>query len=66
MAHYEQYILRVTAGPTYDASSQQPVHVNAEKPLTISSEHVDANITVRIKDYRGIHLSSHTLQPLSH
>jgi len=46
-------MLRVTAGPTYDTSKHQDVLVNSEKPVNISSEHLDARIHVRIKDYRG-------------
>jgi hypothetical protein len=53
MSRYDQYILKVTAGATYDASKHEDVHVNTEKPINISSEHLDARIQVRIKDYRG-------------
>jgi hypothetical protein len=59
MVHHEQYILRVTAGHSYDTSKHQDVHVNTEKPVEISSEHIDAKIHIRIKDYRGIPLSSY-------
>lgn len=54
MSHHEQYILKVTAGATYDTSKHEDVHVNTEKPVNISSEHLDARIQVRIKDYRGM------------
>ena len=53
MPHHEQYILKVTAGATYDTSKHQDVLVNTEKPINISSEHLDARIHVRVKDYRG-------------
>lgn len=53
MPHHEQYILKVTAGATYDTSKHEDVQVNTEKPINISSEHLDARITVRVKDYRG-------------
>lgn len=56
MAHHEQYMLRVTAGATYDPSKHQDVHVNTEKPVTISSDLIDAKIHIRIKDYRGEYL----------
>jgi hypothetical protein len=57
MSRHDQYILKVTAGATYDTSKHEDVHVNTEKPINISSEHLDARIQVRIKDYRGT--SSH-------
>ena len=53
MAHHENYILKVTAGPTYDPTTHQDVHVNNSTPVTISTSHLDARIYVRIKDYRG-------------
>lgn len=53
MTSHEQYILRVTAGATYDVSKQQPVPVNSEKPVDISSDLIDARLHMRIKDYRG-------------
>jgi hypothetical protein len=51
-------MLRVTAGATYDASKHQDVPVNSEKPIDITSDHVDAKLHMRIKDYRGIYLST--------
>ena len=53
MALHEQYILRVTAGATYDPAQQQDVLVNTEKPVHIASDLIDAQIRVRIRDYRG-------------
>lgn len=53
MAHHSKYILKVTAGPAYDLSTHQDVHVNTSKPARISTEHLDAEIHVRIKNYRG-------------
>jgi hypothetical protein len=58
MALHEQYILRVTAGSTYDTSKHEDVLVNSEKPVNISSEHLDAKMHIRIKDYRGVYLPS--------
>jgi hypothetical protein len=46
-------MLKVTAGPSYDTSTHQEVPVNTEKPIEISSSHIDAKITVRVQDYRG-------------
>jgi hypothetical protein len=53
MAHHEQYMLRVTAGATYDASKHEPILVNSEKPVHVDSDLIDAKIHMRIKDYRG-------------
>lgn len=53
VTHHEQYILRVTAGATYDTKDHQDVLVNTEKPVHISSDLIDAKIHMRIKDYRG-------------
>ncbi|KAF2009312.1 DUF1769-domain-containing protein [Aaosphaeria arxii CBS 175.79] len=63
MAHHEQYHLRVTAGPTYDRNTHQDVLVNSEDPLTIASEHIDAKIYMRIKDYRGLPEGSPSTSP---
>ncbi|KAF2877187.1 hypothetical protein BDV95DRAFT_140927 [Massariosphaeria phaeospora] len=63
MATHEQYILRVTAGSTYDTSKYQDVHVNSEKPIDISSEHIDARLHIRIKDYRGLPKNSPSTSP---
>lgn len=51
--HHENYILKVTVGSTYDVSKHTTVPVNTEKPTHISSEHLDAKVIVRVKDYRG-------------
>ena len=54
MAHHEQYMLRVTAGATYDASTHQEVLVNMEKAVRVQSDLIDATVHMRIKDYRGL------------
>ncbi|KAF2794755.1 DUF1769-domain-containing protein [Melanomma pulvis-pyrius CBS 109.77] len=63
MSHYEQYILRVTAGPSYDTATHKEMLVNNEKPMVISNEHVDAKVTVRVKDYRGLPPNSPSTSP---
>ncbi|KAF2747454.1 DUF1769-domain-containing protein [Sporormia fimetaria CBS 119925] len=63
MATHEQYILHITAGSTYDTTKHQEVPVNTEKPITISSEHLDASLTVRVKDYRGLPTGSPSASP---
>lgn len=61
VTHHEQYILHITAGPTYNTKEHEDVLINTEKPVHISSDLIDAKIHMRIKDYRGttIH-SAHT------
>ncbi|OCK89942.1 DUF1769-domain-containing protein [Cenococcum geophilum 1.58] len=66
MAHHENYILKVTAGPTYDPTTHQDVHVNNPTPVTISTSHLDARIHVRIKDYRGLPSSPPTSPYFTH
>ena len=49
----DKYLLRVTAGPTYDPSTHQIVSINQPLPTYITSPVCDVNITVRIQNYRG-------------
>ncbi len=49
----EEYLLRVTAGPSYDPSTHQVVPVNAPTSIHIDGENVAANLSVRIQNYRG-------------
>ncbi|OAL52747.1 DUF1769-domain-containing protein [Pyrenochaeta sp. DS3sAY3a] len=63
MALHEQYELRITAGATYDPSTQQEVLVNTEKPIIISSDLIDAKVHVRIKDFRGLPKGSPSTSP---
>ena len=48
----QNYILNVTAGPTYE--DQKPIPINTEQSTRISSEHLTADLTVRIQNYRGL------------
>ncbi|KAF1938324.1 DUF1769-domain-containing protein [Clathrospora elynae] len=63
MAHHEQYMLRVTAGATYDASTHEDVPVNSERPIDITSDLIDAKLHMRIKDYRGLPKDSPSTSP---
>ncbi|KAF2132445.1 DUF1769-domain-containing protein [Dothidotthia symphoricarpi CBS 119687] len=63
MAHHEQYMLRLTAGATYDPTKHQDVPVNTEKPIHISSDLIDATVNIRIKDYRGLPKNSPSTSP---
>lgn len=50
----EKYILRVTAGPGYDAKDQVEVPVNTPQPVRITSDLADIELSVRVQDYRGL------------
>lgn len=49
----EKYMLRVTAGPSYDPSTHRIVHVNGTEPTSVESEAMSAKIRVRVRGYRG-------------
>lgn len=51
----DKYLLRVTAGPSYDPSSHQVVAVNSGTPTSIQSSLCSARISVRIQNYHGNH-----------
>ncbi|KAF4553149.1 Hypothetical protein D9617_8g051630 [Elsinoe fawcettii] len=59
----DQYILKVTAGPTYDPSVQVPISPNTEVPHHVSTSRLDADITVRVQNYRGLPHSSPKTSP---
>lgn len=50
----EKYILRVTAGPSYDESTHVQVPVNKPEPVHIKSDVADIELNVRIQDYSGL------------
>jgi len=56
-----KYKLLVTAGPAYDKSKHQTVHVNSDQAVYVENEFLRAKIKVRIREYRGLP----TLSPLS-
>ncbi|KAL8997909.1 MAG: hypothetical protein Q9169_002902 [Polycauliona sp. 2 TL-2023] len=63
----DQYLLRVTAGPSYDPSSHQLVAVNSGTPTSVQSPLCSAKISVRIQNYRGLpHGSPATSSYFSH
>jgi len=47
MAH--NYILQVTAGPSYDPKTHKIVAVNTPEPLSISSDLMDIELNVRVQ-----------------
>ncbi|KAI9885456.1 MAG: hypothetical protein M1823_002762 [Watsoniomyces obsoletus] len=50
----EKYLLRVSAGPSYDPSTHNLVHVNKSEPFEISGPWGSAHLHVRIRNYRGL------------
>jgi hypothetical protein len=52
-----KYLLRVTAGPSYDFATHGQVNVNGEA-YHVDNELCTANVTVRIRDYHGLPRSS--------
>jgi hypothetical protein len=59
----EKYLLQVTAGPSYDTSTHVPVPVNGggaagAPPVALENDLVKAAIRVRIRNYRGLPVSS--------
>ncbi|KAB2572309.1 hypothetical protein DBV05_g9040 [Lasiodiplodia theobromae] len=63
MADYTKYILKVTAGPDYDEKNHTEVLVNTANSVGISTEHLDAKVWVRVKDYRGLPQGSPATSP---
>jgi hypothetical protein len=59
----DKYILRVTAGPGYDLNEHTEVPVNTSAPATIRSEHIDADVNVRIQNYHGLPRGSPSTSP---
>lgn len=45
----DKYILQVTAGTSYDTSTHKVVAVNTAEPLTLSNEHMDLKLNVRVQ-----------------
>ncbi|KAK4225420.1 hypothetical protein QBC38DRAFT_264290 [Podospora fimiseda] len=59
----DKYIIRVTAGPDYDMSCQTEVAVNSPNPLKISSDLIDVELNVKVKNYRGLPRGSPSTSP---
>lgn len=54
MSDPSQFHLRVTAGPSYSEAGHKAVPVNTDKPIHFSNDTIDASLTVRIQNYRGL------------
>jgi hypothetical protein len=50
----DKYIIRVTAGPDYDLASHVEVPVNSPEPVHIASDLIEADLNVRVHNYRGL------------
>ncbi|KAI9659700.1 MAG: hypothetical protein M1831_003598 [Alyxoria varia] len=54
MPEASDYYLSVTAGPSYTPSTHQQIPINTNQPVHIQSPKIDAQLKVRIRDYRGL------------
>ena len=59
----DKYIIRVTAGHTYDLDDHVEVPVNRPEPLRIAHPHMDIELNVRVRDYRGLPRDSPSHSP---
>lgn len=58
-----KYLLRVTAGPAYEPTTHVEVPVNTTGPTRIASDLIEADLNVRVHNYRGLPLSSPKSSP---
>lgn len=56
----EKYIIRVTAGSSYDVDSHQVVPVNSPELTKISNDLMDIELNVRVQHYKGLPRNSPT------
>ncbi|CAN8101279.1 unnamed protein product [Discula destructiva] len=59
----DKYVLRVTAGPTYDLADHTEVPVNTPSPVKISTSLIDIELNVRIQNYKGLPRNSPATSP---
>ncbi|KAI1100306.1 DUF1769-domain-containing protein [Jackrogersella minutella] len=59
----EKYIIRVTAGSDYDLDRHVVVPVNTHEPVKIGSDLIDAELNVRVQNYRGLPRNSPNTSP---
>jgi hypothetical protein len=59
----DKYVMRVTAGTSYDLKEQVEVPVNSPKTLKIGNELMDIELNVRIQNYKGLPRNSPTTSP---
>jgi hypothetical protein len=51
---HHNFVLKVTAGTSYDESTHSVVNVNGPDPSTFSTDELDASVKVRVQHYRGL------------
>lgn len=59
-----KYLLRVTAGPSYDLKTHHLVQVNGPEALGFENEFMFTKVKVRIRDYKGVLLEGGYFTPL--
>lgn len=59
----DKYLLKVTAGPSYDPTTHQTVQVNTGAPTHLSNKACDTNLSVHIQNYHGLPHNSPTTSP---
>ena len=59
----DKYIIRVTAGSTYDLKEHVEVPVNSSEPVKVSNAFVDVELNVRVQDYGGLPRNSPKSSP---
>lgn len=60
---HSRYRLKVTAGPAYDLSTHQVVHVNSPKTNTFENDHIILSVAVRVRNFTGFPPSSPETSP---
>ncbi|KAK6077021.1 hypothetical protein SCUP515_05204 [Seiridium cupressi] len=56
----DKYVMRVTAGSTYNVDHQEEVPVNSPNVTKISNEFMDVELNVRVQNYKGLPRNSPT------
>ncbi|KAG5951629.1 hypothetical protein E4U53_002663 [Claviceps sorghi] len=59
----EKYVLRITAGPSYDTTTHVEVPVNDPEPTSIDGAGAHVELNVRIQNYGGLPLGSPSTSP---
>lgn len=59
----EKYVLRISAGPSYDESDHVVVPINSSEPISIKGDKADIELNIRIQGYNGLPLGSPETSP---
>lgn len=59
----EKYVLKVTAGPSYDTATHVPVVVNGNEATSFENEFMKVKVKVRIRGYQGLPRTSPSHSP---